>query len=405
MNEVRLLREHEYDPADLAAVEAFLPSHDPELVRGERGILPISETSLDGNEGRYLQQCIEANWISSTGKFVKQFETAFARRVGCAHGVACSSGTTAVHLAMATLGIGPGDEVIVPAFTMIATANAVTYTGGCPVFVDAEPRTGNLDPSQLERAITPRTKAILVVHIYGHPVDMDAVGAVASRHNLALIEDAAEAHGALYKGRPAGSLGAAATFSFYGNKIISTGEGGMITTNDAAYAKLARQLRDHAFSPERHFWHRYTGFNYRMTNMQGAVGQAQTERFDELVEGRRRTGWRYRERLRNMPGLRWPEVLTDVEPVFWMNCLLVDAERFGCGRDALRARLASHGIETRTCFIPMHFQPVYRRHWRSASFPVAEDWCRRGLLLPSGPRLTAEDIEYICRQIEATPRR
>lgn len=405
MNKTPLLREHEYDPADFAAVEPLLPGPDPTLVPGEHGLLPISATALDGNESRYLQQCIEVNWISSTGEFVRRFEEAFARRVGCAYGVACSSGTTAVHLALATLGIGPGDEVIVPAFTMIASANAVTYTGARPVFVDAEPRTGNLDPSQLERAISPRTKAILVVHIYGHPVEMDAVNTVAARHGLTVIEDAAEAHGALYKGCPAGSLGVAAAFSFYGNKIISTGEGGMITTNDAAYARLARQLRDHAFSPERHFWHRYTGFNYRMTNLQAAVGLAQTERFEELVERRRRTGWRYRERLRNIPGLRWPEVLPEVEPVFWMNCLLVDEKEFGCGRDALRAWLASKGIETRACFIPMHFQPVYRRAWRGASFPVAEDWCRRGLLLPSGPRLTAEDIEFICRQIESAPRR
>jgi perosamine synthetase len=394
---------------ELAPLRHLIPDCEPRLELPPPGaggigrILPVAGTRLDGNELRYVTECIESSWISSAGRFVGEFEERFAAAMGCRHGVACCNGTTALHLALATLGIGPGDEVIVPAFTMIATANAVSYTGAAPVLVDAEPATGNLDVEQLEARVTPRTRAIVVVHTYGHPAEMDAVLAVARRHRLAVVEDAAEAHGAIYRGRPVGALGDVATFSFYGNKIITTGEGGMVTTNDADLARVARRLRDHAFSEDRHFWHRYLGFNYRMTNLQAAIGLAQTERIGQLVEARRANARSYSERLRTVRGLTLPAERPEVSSVFWMYAVRVEDD-FGCSRDELRRRLARQGIETRTFFIPVHLQPIYYRRFRGERFPVAEMLCQKGMYLPSGPGLTAEEIAYVAEQIAAAGR-
>ncbi|HVT17699.1 MAG TPA: aminotransferase class I/II-fold pyridoxal phosphate-dependent enzyme [Thermoanaerobaculia bacterium] len=402
-----MIEEVELTAEELGPLAGLIPDPEPELAlpcRRAAGaperILPVADTLLDGNELLYLTECVRSNWISSAGRFVGEFEQSFARAVGCAHGVACASGTAALHLAVATLGIGPGDEVIVPTFTMIATANAVTYTGARPVLVDAEPETWNLDVAQVEARITPRTRAIVVVHTYGHPADMAPLLAVARRHRLAVIEDAAEAHGARYRGRPAGSLGDAAVFSFYGNKIVTTGEGGMVTTNDERIAAVVRRLRDHAFSADRHFWHKYLGFNYRMTNLQAAVGLAQTERFAELLAARRRNATRYHERLAPIAGrgLGLPVERADVSSAFWMYAILVEND-FGCSRDELRRRLARQGIETRTFFIPIHLQPIYFRRHRGESFPVAESLCGKGMYLPSGPSLTAAEIDFIAAEV------
>jgi perosamine synthetase len=361
----------------------------------ERQIIPVADPRLDGNELRYLTQCVQSNWISSAGRFVREFEAAFAEATGCRYGVACANGTTALHLALAALGVGPGDEVVLPTFTMIATANAVRYAGGTPVLVDAERDTWNLDVARLGDALSPRTRGIVVVHTYGHPVDMDPVLELAARRGLWVLEDAAEAHGARYRGRPAGSLGRAAAFSFYANKIITTGEGGMVTTSDAALAALGRRLRDHAFSDERHFWHKYLGFNYRMTNLQAAVGLAQTERLEEFVAARRRNAARYTERLGRVPGLTLPVERPWARNVYWMYGVLVE-DAFGISRDELRRRLARRGIETRTFFIPIHLQPIYYELFRGQRFPVAEELCRRGLYLPSGATLTEAEVAYVC---------
>ncbi len=370
---------------------------------GARGVIPVSDTQLDGNELRYLTECIRSNWISSAGPFVPEFEERFARAMGCAFGVACASGTAALHLALATLGVGPGDEVVLPTFTMIATANAVRYTGATSVLVDAESKTWNMDVSQVESKITSRTKAIIVMHTYGHPVDVERLVEVARRNRLYLVEDAAQAHGAEYHGRPIGSLGDVASFSFYGNKIITTGEGGMVTTNSEVIARVARRLRDHAFSDERHFWHKYLGFNYRMTNLQAAVGLAQTERLAALVETRRANRCRYEERLRGVRGLTLPSEQPGVKNVFWMYGILVEDD-FGCSRDELRQRLARQGIETRTFFIPVHLQPIYYRHYCGQAFPVAEALCRKGMYLPSGPTLSDSEIVFIVRAIARAQR-
>ncbi len=398
---------------ELSSIRHLIPGPDPKLESPVRRIsseeesariIPVADTLLDGNEMRYLTECVQSNWISSIGPFVREFERQFARACDCEFGVACSNGTVALHLALATLGLGPGDEVIIPTFTMIATANAVSYTGATPVLVDAEPETWNMDVARIEEKITQRTKAIIVVHTYGHPVEMDTVNEIARRRGLFVIEDAAEAHGAEYGKRRAGSLGDVASFSFYANKIITTGEGGMVTTNNAEVAEIARRLRDHAFSSERHFWHQYRGFNYRMTNLQAAIGLAQTERLPELVERRRRNARIYTETLSHTQGLTLPRELDGSKNVFWMYGMLVE-EEFGCSRDELRRSLAQQGIETRTFFIPIHFQPIYFAQFKGQRYPVAEALCRKGMYLPSGAGLTETDIRFVAEAVAQAQRR
>jgi perosamine synthetase len=269
------------------------------------------------------------------------------------------------------------------------------------VLVDADPRTWNLDPARLADKLTPRTRAIIAVHTYGQPAEMDAIREFAARNRLAVIEDAAEAHGARYRGRPVGTIGDVAAFSLYGNKILTTGEGGIVTTNDERIASLARELRDHAFSRERHFWHRRLGFNYRMTNLQAAVGVAQLERFDQLVALRQRIAERYDDALAGIDGVE----LAPREPggVTWMYGIRV-GEAFAISRDELRRRLAAGGVETRTFFVPLHLQPIYYRRFAGQRYPVAEALGRTGLYLPSGPRLTEEDIAYVAAAVRAAAR-
>ena len=398
-------------PAELSLEEMgeladVIPAADPEVKltyrpipqfgqAPRRSIIPVCEPTLGGNEMKYVQQAIETNWISSAGRFIRDFEARFAEICGVKYGIACANGTVAMHLAMATLGLEPGDEVIIPTFTMIATANAVTYCGAKPVLADMEPGYWQMDLNHVEAKITPRTKAIVPVHIYGHPTDMDPLMALAEKHGLMVIEDAAEAHGAEYKGRRTGGLGHAAGFSFYGNKIITTGEGGMVTTNNRELAQLAWNLRDHAFSHERHFWHKFVGFNYRMTNLQAAVGLAQVEQLDGFVAARRRNAAEYNRRLHGIPGIRTPAEAPWAKNVYWMYGIMVDEAEYGMNRDALRRVLADHGIETRTFFIPMHCQPVYWQQFKGERYPVAEDLCKRGFYLPSASSLSIDEIEYV----------
>jgi perosamine synthetase len=410
-----MLKPAELKPEDLGELAEIIPGRDPELRISisripvsetdlQARVIPVCEPTLGGNEAEYVLDCVESNWISSAGKYIPRFEQAFAAACDARYGVACANGTVALHLALSTLGIGPGDEVILPTFTMIATINAITYTGATPVLVDSEPVTWNMDLNQVADKITPRTRAVMPVHTYGHPVDMDPLLELAERHGFTVVEDAAEAHGAEYKGRKAGSLAQAGCFSFYANKIITTGEGGMVTTSDPDIARLARNLRDHAFSEERHFWHKYLGYNYRMTNMQAAVGLAQTEQMETFVQNRRANAARYTTALSQIPDIVTPPEAEWVKNVFWMYAILVEKE-FGMSRDGLRAYLADHGIETRTFFIPMHLQPIYYRAFEGQRYPVAEMLCQRGLYLPSASSLTADEIDYISDMVQRAHQR
>lgn len=360
--------------------------------------IPVCEPFLTGKEMEYVMDCLRTNWISSAGKYVNEFEQRFAEYIGCKYGISTTSGTTALHLALAALKIGRGDEVIVPAFTMIAPVFAVVYTGAKPVLVDADPETWNIDVNKIEEKITPNTKAIIPVHIYGHPCDMDPIMEIAEKYNLWVIEDAAEAHGAEYKGKKVGSFGHVSCFSFYANKIITTGEGGMVVTNDEKIAERARRLKDQAYSPERRFLHTDIGFNYRMTNIQAAIGLAQLEHIDEFVEMRRRNAYLYNSRLKDVPGITLPPEKEWAKNVYWMYSILIEENEFGMSRDELMEKLKERGIETRTFFIPMHEQPAFLNLglFKGERYPVAESLGKQGLYLPSSTGLKKEEIEYIC---------
>jgi perosamine synthetase len=363
----------------------------------------VCEPVLKGNELRYVARCVRSGWISSVGPMVREFERAFARRIGSADAVACSSGTAALHLALSVLGIGPGDEVIIPAFTMIAVCNAVLYAGAKPVLVDVDPVTWTMDPEQTARRVTRRTKAIMAVHTYGQPARMDALARLARERGLLLVEDAAEALGASYRGRALGTWGQASAFSLYANKVITTGEGGIVAVPDRAVAARLRTLRDHGFSADRHFWHRVIGFNYRMTSLQAAVGLAQLERFDALLEARRRNARLYRAALAGVPGLVLPAEIRGAESADWVFGF-VAGPGFGRTRDELREILARAGVETRSFFTPLHLQPVHRRLFRGERHRVSEALGARGLYLPSSSSLTAARIEYAADRVRSAAR-
>ncbi|MDT5270945.1 MAG: perosamine synthetase [Acidobacteriota bacterium] len=367
---------------------------------GVRRLIPVSSPSFVGREREYVLDCMESGWVSSAGKYIDRFEAAFADFCGVKHAVACCNGTAALHLGLLALGVGPGDEVIVPTLTFVATANAVTYCGARPVFADSEPETWNLDPAQVEAKITPRTKGIVAVHLYGHPADMDALRALASRHGLFLLEDAAEAHGALHRGRSAGSLGDLAAFSFYGNKIIATGEGGMVTTDDDALAARVRLLRGQGVDPERRYWFPVVGYNYRMMNIPAAIGLAQLERVDWHMGRRREVAAVYRQLLDGVAGLSWQAERDWARHAYWMFTVLLD-EREADSRDPLIARLHEEGVETRPVFYPLHSLPPYRESARGEEFPVAESLARRGISLPTWAGLSRDDQSYVCERLRA----
>ena len=358
--------------------------------------LPVAEPMLGEQELLYVTECVLTGWVSSAGKFVTRFEEVFADYCGTRHAIAVSNGTTALHLALLSLGVGPGDEVIVPSLTFIATANAVVHAGARPVFVDSELETWNLDPALIERAIGPRTRAIIPVHLYGHPADMDPIREIAQRYGLYVVEDAAEAHGARYKGGRVGGIGDLGIFSFFGNKIITTGEGGMVVTDRDDLAGKIRLLRDHGMSRERRYWHTELGYNYRMTNIQAALGVAQMERIDTILEAKQRLAQRYAAGLRDVSGLILPPAAAWAEPVCWLYSILVDSSAFGMDRDALMGELKAHGIETRPFFVPAHQQPIYDTQ---QSLPNAEHLGAVGLSLPSSSNLRPQDADHVIQAI------
>lgn len=363
--------------------------------------LPVAEPVLGDKELQYVTESVVSGWVSSTGPFVARFEDAFAKFCGTKHAIAMSNGTTALHATLLALGIGPGDEVIVPSFTFIASANAVKFTGATPVLVDSEQETWNIDPKAAEAAITEKTKAIMPVHVYGHPANMDPILALGKKHGLAIIEDAAEAHGALYRGKPVGSLGHVGIFSFYGNKIVTTGEGGMIVTNDDDLAKKTRMLRDHGMSTEKRYWHTVLGYNYRLTSLQAALGVAQMERIDDILERKTRIASWYGEGLKGIAGITLPPAASWAKNVYWLYSIMIDEKAFGLSRDALMQHLQEKGIDSRPFFPPVHIQPIYQT---GQKLPVSEWLGENGISLPSGAHLKKDDIHRVCEEIRALER-
>jgi perosamine synthetase len=361
---------------------------------------PVAEPLLDGNEEAYVVECVRTGWISSQGHFVGRFERAVAEFHDAAYAVAVSNGTAALHLALLSLGVGPGDEVIVPDFTFAATASAVLHAGAVPVFVDVDPETWTMDPEAAARAVTGRTRAILPVHVYGHPCDMAALTELAAERGLVVVEDVAEAFGARADSRLAGTFGDAACFSFFGNKTLTTGEGGMVLLRDEKAFERARVLRDHGMAPDRRYWHVEAGHNYRLTNLQAAVGVAQMERVDDVLTRKRALAARYDETLADVPGIRLPARAPWAEPVCWLYTVGVTDE-LGLTRDELAERLLLTGTETRPVFYPLHEMPPFRPFARAGSFPVTEAIAASGLSLPSAVTLTADDVDTVAKAVRS----
>lgn len=358
--------------------------------------IPVAHPRLDGNERKYVLDCLDSSWISSAGKYISAFEQAFADFCGTRHAISANNGTTALHLALVAMELQPGDEVIIPTVTYIATANAVRYCGATPVLADVVPGTMNLDPVDLERRVTPRTKGIIPVHLYGHPADMDAINAVANRHGLWVLEDAAEAHGAEVNGRRVGALGKCATFSFFGNKIVTTGEGGMITTDDDELAARLRLFRGQGMDPHRRYWFPVVGYNYRMTNIQAAIGLAQMETVDQALADRDRLASWYDQALAPLADrLVLPRCEPWARQVFWMYTVFLK-DGGEAQRDAVMRYLDQSGIETRPVFYPMHVLPPYEQQ---SSFPVADLWAQRGINLPTYQGLTQADTVRIAESL------
>jgi perosamine synthetase len=359
--------------------------------------IPVNDVLLDGNEKAYLNQCIDSGWISSEGPFVRQFEEQFAARVGRRYGVAVCNGSAALETVVTALGLHAGDEVILPSSTIISCAAAIIRAGATPVLIDSDRQTWNMDIGMVERRITHKTKAIMVVHTYGLPVDMDPVLAFADRRGLRIIEDAAEMHGQEYRGRPCGSFGDLSIFSFYPNKHVTTGEGGMVVTDDPLLAERSRSLRNLCFEVKKRFVHNELGWNFRMTNLQAALGVAQLERLDEFVARKRHMGRRYTKRLAHIADLQLPICRTDyAENIYWVyGVVLGDSIPFDA-EEAMR-RLAKKGIGTRPFFWPMHEQPVFQKMglFTGESYPVAERLARRGFYIPSGVGLTDEQMDRV----------
>lgn len=362
--------------------------------------LPVAAPALVGNEKRYVMDCLETSWISSNGVYIDRFENLFAEFCGTKHAIAVCNGTVALHVALLAMDIGPGDEILVPTLTFVATANAVSYCGATPVFVDCEPDTWNIDVGALEEKITSRTKGIIAVHLFGLPVDMDAVLEIAQRHNLFVIEDAAEAHGAEYKGKRAGQLGQIGTFSFYGNKIITTGEGGMIVTNDDTLARKMRQIKGQGQDPARRYWFPRLGYNYRMTNIQAAIGLAQLECIDWHMQRRYEIASWYEADLGNQPSLVLQADRPWAKKAYWINSVVL-GQQSALSRDEVMQAMAQKKIETRPFFYPMHTLPMYQPLVGEQQFPTADICAARGISLPSSADLTRNDVTRISQTLLA----
>lgn len=365
-------------------------------------MIPVNQPLFISDEKKYLAKCIDTGWISSEGPFVKEFEEKFSSFIGKKYGLAVSSGTAALEVAMGAIKLKPGDEVIMPSFTIISCALAVVNYGGVPVFVDSEPETWNIDVSKIEAKITKKTKAIMPVHIYGHACDMELILKLAEKYKLLVIEDAAEVHGGEYKGKKCGSFSDISCFSFYANKILNCGEGGMVLTDDQKYAERARALRNLAHSKKKRFYHQEVARNYRLTNLQAAIGVTQLKNIKKLIKIKRENAQKYTERLKDIKGLQLPTEKDWAKNVYWMYSIVLD-EKTGFTAETFAKKLAKKGIATRPFFYPLHLQPVWKNlklKIKKGNYPVAERLAKQGLYLPSGLALTEKQIEKVCKAVK-----
>lgn len=365
--------------------------------------LPVMEPVLKGREVEYVLDCFATNWISSQGEYVGRFEESMQKYLSVDHALSVSNGTTALHLAMAALKIGKDDEILVPDLTFISPASMAVLCGATPVFVDVDRKTWTMDPSDIEKRITVRTKAVVPVHLYGHPCDMDPIMEIARRHGLHVIEDCAEALGAEYKGRKVGTIGDIGTFSFFANKVITTGEGGMVTTGNTELYRRMQLLRDHGMARGKRYWHQVTGFNYRLTNLQAAIGLAQMERIDEFLEYREKVVARYEDQLKNIEGIILPPHEIWAKNIYWLYSIIIDEEVTGVTRDSLMAQLTDHGIDTRPLFYPLHQQPPFSAT-AGRTFPNSDWLAARGLSLPTSNNIMLEDVDKVCAVIRSIMR-
>lgn len=358
--------------------------------------IPISEPNLCGNEKKYVIDCLDSTWISSKGKYIEKFEKNFSSYVGTKYASSCSNGTNALHLIMSALGLKKGDEVILPTLTFVSSANSILYNNASPVFVDSDADSWNLDVNKVESLITKKTKAIMAVHLYGNPVDLDPLLEICEKNDLYLIEDTAEALGSEYKGKKAGSIGDISAFSLYGNKTITTGEGGMILSDNEELIEKINIYKDQGKSKDNPYWHEIVGYNYRMTNIQAAIGVAQLENIDFFVRKKREIADYYKKNLTSNK-LIHPIENENTKNTYWMYSILLKEES-KIKRGVLRDRLLAEGIETRSFFCPMHELPIYLSYSKER-YPVAEFLSRRGINLPSSTKLTKSQVEYVCDKI------
>jgi perosamine synthetase len=367
----------------------------------EGNFIPVGQPDLSGNEEKYVVDAIRTSWISSTGPYIDRFEREFATVCDTRFAIGVCNGTAALHLALLTLNVQPGDEVLVPSLTYIATANAVRYVGAEPVFVDCDLQTWCIDPVKIEAAITPRTKGIIVVHLYGHPADMDVINRLAAAHGLWVVEDAAEAPLATYKGRPVGGLATIGTFSFYGNKVLTCGEGGALTINDPDLNARARLLRGQGMDPNRRYYFPVTGYNFRLTNICCALLCAQLERVDQILLRRREIFKLYGEWLASLSGIGFQPVAPFATISPWLFCLVIDESAFGIGRDEVMKRLHQQGIDSRPFFIPLHTMPPFSRESqaRKENLPITDGLAASGLNLPTYSRMTNDEVRKVCEAI------
>ena len=370
----------------------------------EQKYIPVCEPCLDGNEKKYVMDCMETGWISSSGKYVKAFEESFSAYCDCNYGVAVCNGTVSLHLALTALGIGKGDEVIIPNFTMIASAYAVCYTGAKPVFVDADADTWNIDTNKIEEKITKNTKAIMPVHIFGNPCNMSKIEEIAKKYNLYIIEDAAEAHGALYNGKKVGSFSDIASFSFFANKNLTTGEGGMVVMKDENYYDKCRYLKNMSFpiNAPRIYQHDDIGFNYRMSNIHAAIGLAKVEKADEYRDMRIKNHNLYKKYLSEVDGITFQKDEENSLNVNWMNTILLDTKKYGHSKEELIEHLKNNGVDTRLLFTGMHRQKCLLDFGCNCQgeYPVTDNLTQNGFYLPSASNLSEDDIKYICNLIK-----